>query len=389
MRSFQYVATLPRVFCGPDSLAALGRELERLERKRAVIVCGGSFARSGAPLALVRTALGQRFAGVYDGVRAHSPLPVVLAAADALRKLDADAVVAVGGGSAVVTARAAAIVLAEGADVRALATSRDDRGQLRSPKLLVPKLPQFVVPTTPNTATVKAGTAVHDPSSGERLAMFDPKTRAQAVFVHPDILATAPPALVVSASLDTLTLALEGLMSAAASPMSDASLMHAIRLIARRLMDDAGFGDGDARIDLMLGAVLCGHGTDSTGAGIATVLGHAVGGSLGAENGVVKAVLMPYALRFNADAAADGILKIAAALEAVLHRRDSLIDSITDTLGRMFAQLGVPRCLRDVGVPRETIPAVAAAAMGDWFLRGNPRPVRSPVELVELLEAAW
>ena len=57
--------------------------------------------------------------------------------------------------------------------------------KLHSPKLLAPKLPQFIVPTTPTTAMVKAGSAVFDPATGERLALFDPKTRAHAIFIDP------------------------------------------------------------------------------------------------------------------------------------------------------------------------------------------------------------
>jgi alcohol dehydrogenase class IV len=98
-----------------------------------------------------------------------------------------------------VTARAATIVLAEGEDQARLSTSRDASGRMHSPKLRAAKLPQFVVPTTPTTAIVKAGCAVFDPTAGRRLALFDPKTRAQAIFVHPDLVASAPDDLVTSA----------------------------------------------------------------------------------------------------------------------------------------------------------------------------------------------
>ena len=118
MQSFQHVTPPLRLFQGPDSLRFLGRELERLNSRRAVIFCGASVAREGAMLDLVRSAMGERCAGVFSGVRAHSPAPSVAAAAQELQRLEADAVVAVGGGSAIVTARAASILLAEKGDVR-------------------------------------------------------------------------------------------------------------------------------------------------------------------------------------------------------------------------------------------------------------------------------
>ncbi len=210
--------------------------------------------------------MGDRCAGVYAGVQAHSPLSAVEAAASELERLSADAVIAVGGGSAVVTARAASILLAEKGDARSLCTSRDEGGALRSPKLLASKLPQLVIPTTPTTATLKAGSAILDPVDGKRLALFDPKTRASAVFVHPDLLATPPRDLVSSAGLNTLAMALEGLMSRSGDPFSDALLMHAVRLLAQQLPASSQSDDPSIRSDLMMASLICGHGTDYTGA---------------------------------------------------------------------------------------------------------------------------
>ena len=101
----------------------------------------------------------------------HSPLPSVERARAFLAERDADAVVAVGGGSSVVTARAATILLGEGRDVRELCTRREADGRLVSPKLAAPKLPQWVVCQLPDEAYAKAGAAVRDPATGERLAL--------------------------------------------------------------------------------------------------------------------------------------------------------------------------------------------------------------------------
>jgi alcohol dehydrogenase class IV len=325
---------------------------------------------------------------VFAGVKAHSPLPDVMAASAELKRLNADVVIAVGGGSAVVTARAAAIILAEGDNIRALCTAKDQNGEFRSPRLSAPKLPQLVIATTPNTATVKAGSAVLDPASGERLALFDPKTRAQSVFVHPQMVASAPRELVVSAALDSFTLAIEGLLSLAGNPVADACLMHSVRMLAAGLPAERLDGHPEERSELVVAALLCGHGTDSTGAGIATVLGHAVGGRYGVENGLVKAVLMPHALLFNAEAARAGLDKIAASIGMRTSSGSPSAAAINDSLSPILAMAGASR-LRDLGVPRTELASIAEHAMQDWFLRSNPRPVRSADELVQVLEQSW
>lgn len=113
MHAFQHIAPPLRLFSGADSLAQIGRELDRAKCRRVVIVCGGSLARNNSLLGQIKAALGERCAGVFAGTRAHSPVDTVQEAARTLEALGADAVMPVGGGSAIVTARAASILLAE------------------------------------------------------------------------------------------------------------------------------------------------------------------------------------------------------------------------------------------------------------------------------------
>lgn len=387
--SFQHVTPALRLFHGPDSLGQLGRELERLNSRRAVIFCGASLARQGTLLDLVRAAAGERCAGVFAAVRAHSPLVSVEAAADALRSLEADAVIAVGGGSAIVTARAAGILLAEQGPVRNLCTTQDEHGKLHSPRLLAPKLPQLVIPTTPTTAIVKAGSTVFDPDSGQRLPMFDPKTRVKSVFIHPALLQSAPRKLVISASLNALAMAIEGLSSRSGDPLSDAPLMHALRLLAQHLADPSSLDEPAVRGELVLAAVMCGQGTDHTGAGITSVLGHAIGARHELDNGVANAIVLPYALHFNAASATAGLGKVATALGLPRAGGADPALATINVLAAMFEALDTPRRLRDVNVPHEALADIAATAIGDWFLGGNPRPVRAASELQQVLEQAW
>ncbi|WP_454739258.1 iron-containing alcohol dehydrogenase family protein [Cupriavidus necator] len=387
MQSFQHITPPLRLFCGPDSLKSLGRELERLDSRRAVVFCGPW--AEGPLLDAVRAGMGERCAGVYTGVLAHSPLASVEEAARELKRLDADAVIALGGGSSIVTARAASILLAEDGDPRALCTTRDSNGQLRSPKLQAPKLPQLIVPTTPTTAMVKAGSAIFDPATGARLALFDPKTRAHAIFIHPEMIQSSPRGLAVSASVNTFSMAIEGLTSRSGDPFSDAQLMHVLRLLAQHLPGLEAADHPDARAQLLHAAVMCGQGTDHTGAGITTVLGHAIGARHHLDNGIANAIVLPHVLRFNGAAGEAGLNKVATALGVAQSDGESLVNAVVAAVELLFRRLGIPSQLREVGIPRETLTDIAANAIGDWFLGGNPRPVRGESELLQVLEEAW
>ena len=219
--------------------------------------------------------------------------------------------------------------------------------------------------------------------------MFDPKTRAQAVFIEPEFLASAPRDLLISASLDSFALAAEALISPSGDRISDALLMHALRLASRHLSHPNLLDDPVVRGDLMMAAVLCGQGTDYTGAGAGNVIGHAIGARHNVENGVIKAIVLPEVLRFNAKVVQTGLRKMAISLDAVTDDDGLLLRAVTDGLARLYGALGLPKLLRDVGVPKEALPEIAGIAAQDWFLRFSPRKINGAEDIQRLLEACW
>ncbi len=390
-RSLRHVTPPFRVYSGADSLQQLPAELDRLDCRRAVIFCGQTLANHPHGVRIVKDALGARCAGVFDRVAAHSPLPAVLAGVEALRTLEADAVIALGGGSAVVTARASSILLAEARDISELCTQFPSGKPPVSPRLAQPKLPQFVVATTPTTAYAKAGSAVLDPALGQRLALFDPKTRAGALFIHPALTLTAPARLVSGATVQAFSMAVQGIESRSRDPLADALLLHALRILADNLCALADEPENpETRGQLMLGALLAGQGTDYAPTGLTSALAHCVGARFHLDNGVTNAVLLPHALRFNAPATRGRLLLVAQALGASASGSpEEAVDAAAGAIEKLFARIGLPKRLRDVGVPEEALTLLAADAAGDWFLHQNPRPVRGSADILEVLQSAW
>jgi alcohol dehydrogenase class IV len=386
---FQHVTPAFRTFCGADALGALPRELDRVGASRAVVFCGGWAERHPDALERVESVLGGRLAGRFDGVLEHSPVPAVEAGRRALEVARADAVIAVGGGSAIVTARAATIILAEGRQVRELCTRREAGGRLSSPKLLAPKLPQWVVPTTPTTAYAKAGSAVRDPETGERLALFDPKTRAQGIFLDPAMALTAPMTLAQASGLNAFAMAVEALQSDIDDPLAEALLTHALRMLAQWLPRlYAAPDDAEPRLRVMLAALLCGQGSDHVGGGLAQALSHAAGPRSSTSNGVVEAMLLPHTMRYNAPVTGAGLARIADALGAWLQAGASTQERAIAAVKRVLAAVEVPARLRDAGVASEVLSEVVDHATDDWSLTRVPRHA-SPDDLKELLRAAW
>ncbi len=385
---FQHATPAFRTFCGERAMTSLPKELDRLGATRAVLFFGTSMRNQAEALARVEESLGHRLAGHFDGVKEHSPVPSVESAVEVLKGLNADAVIAVGGGSAVVTARAATILLGEDGDVRDLCTRRQSDGKMFSPKLSAPKLPQWVVPTTPTTAYAKAGSALRDPETGERLALFDPKTRAQGVFFDPVLALTAPVDLAIASGLNAFSMSIEGLQTSIGDPLAVASLMHALHVLKTSLTHIHAEPDNpEPRLQSMAGALLAGQGSDFAGGGLAQVLSHATGPRSSVSNGVIEAMFLTTALRYNSTTTSEGLSLVANAM-STHPATDGALGECTRAVEDLLDTLEVPSRLRDVGVTYESIPEIVDHALGDWALGRVPR-VAGAEELTALIDSVW
>jgi len=235
------------------------------------------------------------------------------------------------------------------------------------------------------TAFVKAGSAAHDPATGERLAVFDPKTRAKAVFIHPAFLATSPLELTSTASLNTLSTAIEALESPKCDPISEALLMHAVRLTSEHLGNLTPQGTS-VRERLAIAGVLCGRGTEQAGGGLASVLAHATGHRVHVANGTINAIVLPHTMRFNAPATVGTLGRI---VESLPRSTSNGSEGAVHSLEKLFDRLGIARRLRDIGVAESDLTEIAEAAMADWFITRAPRKVAGVSELRGILEQAW
>ena len=361
-----------RLFSGEDALAALVKELSRSAVQRPLVLCGNTLANNG----VLKTVLGELSSfnvAAFTGVKSHSPTSTIDEAARAARDHRADGLIALGGGSAMVSARAVAIVLGETKPLNALCTQRDDTGRMISPRLDAPKPPIFAVPTTPSTAMTKAGSAVMDDQSGRRLALFDPKTRAQAILVAPSFLDTAPISLVRSATLNTLCSALEALSIERQDHLALSQLIYSVGLCSDPC---------SSRSDLVQAAILAGRGTDQAGMGLATSLSHAISICSGIDPSVARAAALPHIIRYNWDHIPKGRGNLALAMKCDEH-------ALIPQLLALFHSYGIPPKLRDLGIKENEIPKIADHAIVDWFTKTNPRAISDHATLCGVIKSAW
>ena len=395
--SFRHVGYPVRVHAGENALARLGEEVDRTRARRAFVVCGQTVAHRSNLLQRVKDALGERFAGVFDGVESGSPLPSVELGTGLARECGAELIVAVGGGSAVVTTRAIVILLGEGGTVHQHATKYPPGQRPISPRLMQPKIPNIVVATTPTTATNRAGTAVIDPESQHRLELFDPKTRPSAIFWDTEAALTAPTALCLSAAGSMFSGVVGNLQSTALNPLAEGDLLQSLALLCRDMpLVKADDGDGAARLELCAASFLANRASDSGGGGGALSVVSSLAHSLdtrypGCDHGAAYSIATAPGMRFNREYNLAGQARLAEQMgvrERAMDDRQAA-KAAADRVSLIYRELEMPEKLRSVGIPEADIPLIAEDAMTDFGLHRNVRPVGGRAELEELLREMW
>jgi alcohol dehydrogenase class IV len=368
----------------------LAEELRALNVKRPLLVMGGRSAQ-GAAAAAVRQALAGAALPEFIGVPQHSSVATVDALAHLAREHDADGFVAVGGGSASDTAKGAAILLAEGGPLERHANVFMPPDRYDQKTLPHAKLPIVAVPTTLSAAEVTPGLGVRD-AEGHKLLFWDVQLVPRLILLDPDACDDVPADVLLTTGMNALAHCVEGLYSRSRNPISEGLALQGLRLLdaALRAVADTARGDATparakARLDALVAAHVSGLVISNARVGIHHGVCHVLGALGGLPHGVANSVMLPHAIRYNRDVAAAPLQQAARALGC--DRDDG--ESVARHVEQLQRAIGVPHRLRDTGLDRALLPAIARQAMGDRGLYFNPRRPESADEVLALLEAAW
>jgi alcohol dehydrogenase class IV len=386
---FQLQFSRFRVLCRAGAIGSLAQETDAIGAHRLMRVSGTRSARSAAADA-VDEALGDRIVARWSGIPQHSGVADVTALAAQAREAGVDGFVAVGGGSASDSAKAAAILLAEGgalADHANVFTPPDHYVQR---VLKRPKLPIIAVPTTLSAAEVTPGLGIRD-ERGHKLVFWDPGVVPALIVLDARATLDVPAALFASTGMNALAHCIEGLYSRVRNPVSEALAIQGLQILAAALpavMQRPA--DESARERALIGACLSGLVISNARVGIHHGICHGLGSLGGLPHGVANAILLPHAMRFNLEAAAEPLALAARALGVDTRDMDTAqaAQAAITAVQALQAELGVPRRLSETALDRELLPRLARGAMSDRGLYFNPR-LATEAEVLALLEAAW
>ncbi len=391
-----------RLYSGHQAIEqSLKEAVQRAGARRAFVVCSPSVNRRTDTVRRIEAALGDRYAGVYDGIEKDSTYASVLAGKEAARAAGADLLIAVGGGSVIVATRAVAIFMGESASPFELMTQYPEGKPAYSPRLMAPKPTIINIPTTPNSAMNRAGTGLKNDDLDHRMEYFDPKTRPHSIFFDEDALMTAPAALIRS----TATTVFAGLVGAIGqtrvNPLAEGDLQHAFRLAHRaypRLADEL---DNPAlRVEMCVAAFLRNRAEDD---GVGLIRSEIFSGNYAVSTALhvryphvgqgesTSVVHAPQIRRIEAidPLSARQVAEALGVWHGNMDARQAAL-AVADLLEALYTRMGMPTALRQLDIPRDDLRNIAAETVKNFNANAGARaPDAQIADALALLEAAY
>ncbi len=344
---FTYVARPMRTLFGAGHLAELGTELGRLGIRRALIL---STPHQAGLAQSVQQQFGELTCGIYAKATMHTPVEVTAEALEQLRALDADGLVALGGGSTIGLGKA-------------LAWRTD--------------LPQVAIPTT--YAGSETTPILGETEHGRKTTLRSDKVLPETVIYDVNLTLSMPAGLSATSGINALAHAVEALYANDGNPVVSLMAEEGIAALSRslpRIVADPT-SDWNARSDAQYGAWLCGTCLGAVAMGLHHKICHVLGGTFGLPHAETHTVMLPHVAAYNASFAPGAMSRIARALR---------VQDAVSGLFALNASLSVPVALRDLGMPDSGIRQAVDLIMRDQY--ANPRPPEHAA-LVEMLRRAW
>ena len=295
-----------------------------------------------------------------------------------------DAIVAVGGGSVIDTAKAISIILnnPEHSGVTSLAGAVQTRNK---------GVPLFALPTTAGTAAeVTINYVITDEVNMRKMVWVDVHDIPVCSIIDPDLMQGMPQQLAASTGMDALTHAMEGYITKAGWLIPDMFHINAMALIYKNLEKAANDKDNLAIEKMAYAQYIAGMGFSNVGLGIVHSMAHSLGAFFDTPHGIANALLLPHVLRFNGQVCPELFRNMGKAfgLEMDNLSDEAAINTVVDAISDLSKRLGIPQTLREIGIPEEMLPALASQAIQDPCTPGNPREV-TVEDLVALYQEAY
>ena len=382
LTEFRYTNAAQEVLFGVGILIQLGEAADHHHWRRLMLCTIPRFQTSGL-VSQLKNILGSRLVAIFAQVKPHVPQNQVEAATTLASENKIDAVIGLGGGSPIGMAKAVSLSLEE------QKTGRPARARSLTDQ---PLFPVIAIPTTYSGSEMTPIYGVTQETNGiiRKVTVTDPKVTPKLAIYDPELTLPLPPQMTASSGINALAHCVEAVYSITRNPLSTAAALQGIGHITRSLLRSVENGDDlDARTELFLGAYLAAVSISTAKIGLHHGLCHVLGGTAGVPHGIANAIILPHAMRFNADVTTSELAAVARAMGLAGEQDQELAEQAAKTVYNLIMQTGLPQCLRDVGVTEADLPYLAQVALKSAAVRNNPKPITSAAQTEAVFRAAW
>ena len=387
-----------KVISGYKALETIPFELSRLGAKRPIIITDKGVAQAGLIKHVVDSFGGTDtvIGAVFDETPQDSSNVVVNQIADIYRAQKCDSIIAVGGGSAIDTAKGVNIVITEDSD--------DLLKFMGNYRLNKPMKPFVVIPTTAGTGSeVTMVAVIANPEKNVKMVFTSELLLPKFAVLDPRMTMSMPPKITAATGMDAFTHAVEAFIGTQKNPISDAFATAAMELIRNNIMKAVtDGGNQDVRLAMANAALLAGLAFSNSMVGIVHAAAHATGGVCHVPHGIANSILLPYGLEFYIGKSGKSpktkeyiemLLMHVAGPEIYVQtppaeRAAKSIATIRNITGELKKLCGLPVRLSEAGVTEDKLESIAQTALNDGALSFSPVEV-SFDEALSVLKAAY
>jgi lactaldehyde reductase len=322
---------------------------------------------------------------IFSNVKQNPTVAQVKEGVLAFSLSGADAIVAIGGGSPIDTAKGIGIISnnPEFADVVSLEGVADTK---------IKSIPIIALPTTAGTAAeVTINYVITDEENVKKMVCVDPNVIPVLSIVDAELMLSLPPSLTAATGMDALTHAIEGYITKGAWEMSDMFELKAIEMIAKHLpVVVKNPSDVVARDGMAVAQYIAGMGFSNVGLGLVHGMAHPLGAYYDIPHGVANALLLPIVMEYNTESSIGKYVDIARAMGIKVDHL-SLSDAAqaaVDAVKNLAIEVGIPEKLQLLNVKEEDLERLSQSAFEDVCTPGNPREVQLS-DILELYKKAF
>lgn len=368
-------------YFGPGARKELPGVVRRLGFTKALVVTDKGLMKFGvAKMVLDELDANSIAYEIFDDVKPNPTVTNVKAGIEACKAAAADFIIAIGGGSAMDTAKGIGIVCnnPEFSDIVSLEGVADTKKK---------SLPIIALPTTAGTAAeTTINYVIIDETNHKKMVCVDPNDIPAVAIVDAELMYSLPKSLTAATGMDAMTHAIEGYITKAAWEMSDMFEIKAIEMIYKYLPIAVNEPQNpEGRNGMAVAQYIAGMAFSNVGLGVDHGMAHPLSALHDVPHGVACAMLLPVVMRFNAIAAKPKYVEIAKACG--VYREGMSVDEAVDAACKAIEDLsklvGIPQHLTDLGITEQDIPALAEQAIADVCTPGNPRDVTKE-DIIEL-----